>query len=363
MLALVFGALGGALIVVDALASRGRGRYDWTDTATNLAIAGGGLLTGAAGRVLAVAASWLVYELRIFDIPVTWWAWALLVVAEDLCFYAFHRASHVVPILWAAHMPHHSSERFNLTTALRGSWTTPLTGVVFWLPLSWLGFHPAMVLTAHAISLGYQFLIHTQSVDRLGVLEWVFNTPSHHRVHHARNARYLDRNFGGIFIVWDRLFGTFAAEDETPVYGTVHPVRSANPLVVQLAGWQQLRQSLRDPSRPVASRLRALWVRPTTNKAVAARVAFTRWDGELPLVSSEPCASKRVWTLPVMPSDVSRPERAAPSSADCAATPTGSPSANPMPACAATSRAPTHAASASRSAGRSPRVTATRCAA
>ena len=363
MLPFVLGALAGALIVVDALVGRGRGRYDWADTATNLAIASGGLLTGAAGRFVAIAASWWVYEFRIFDVPSVWWAWALLVVAEDLCFYAFHRASHTVPLLWAAHVPHHSSERFNLTTALRGSWTTPLTGVLFWLPLSWLGFHPAMVLSAHAISLGYQFLVHTQAVGRLGALEWVFNTPSHHRVHHARNPGYLDRNFGGIFIVWDRLFGTFAAEVQTPVYGTVHPVRSHNPLVVQTVGWRRLLQALRDPSEPLRSRLRALLVRPRANKADRQRVATTRWDGALPPVSSKPCASKRGGTLPGTPTGVSKPRPVAPSSVACAAVaprPRTSPTASPSEG---TSRVPARARSASPSGGRSLPATATRCAA
>jgi sterol desaturase/sphingolipid hydroxylase (fatty acid hydroxylase superfamily) len=148
----------------------------------------------------------------------------------DFAYYWFHRLHHEVRVLWASHVPHHSSQRYNLSTALRQSWLTPLTGPVFWAPLLLVGFSPAMVLTAQAWSLLYQFALHTEAVGRLGPLEWVLNTPSHHRVHHGSDAGYLDKNYGGIFIVWDRLFGTFAAEAQRVTYGLTRNVGSFHPL-------------------------------------------------------------------------------------------------------------------------------------
>jgi sterol desaturase/sphingolipid hydroxylase (fatty acid hydroxylase superfamily) len=255
--------LGSALLSLEAGASawRGRPRYDLRDTAANLAMAAGGLLAGLPARALALGLSMLVYEHRVLEIPSAPWAWALLIVAEDFCYYCFHRAGHVVPVLWAAHVPHHTSTRFNLSTGLRASWTTPLTGIVFWLPLPWLGFHPAWVLAAHGVSLAYQFLLHTECVGRLGALEWVLNTPSHHRVHHARNPEYIDRNFGGILIIWDRLLGTFAAEVRPPQYGTVHPVHSHHPVVIAFEGWVSLCRAVSRPGLGWTQRVRMLWSR------------------------------------------------------------------------------------------------------
>ena len=162
-----------------------------------------------------------IYEHRLADVgrPDQLWSWLVLLFAEDLCYYWFHRLHHEVRFLWAAHVDHHSSERFNLSTALRQPLLTPITGPIFWAPLALIGFSPAMILTAQAWSLLYQFWIHTETIDRLGPLEWVMNTPSHHRVHHGANLAYLDRNHAGIFIVWDRLFGTYQRERERVVYG------------------------------------------------------------------------------------------------------------------------------------------------
>ena len=172
------------------------------------------------------------------------WAAALvLLAADDLCFYAYHRAGHHIRLFWAAHHTHHSSEHYNLSTALRQSWAELFYGPLFWLPLPLLGVPVEAIVLQQAISLLYQFGLHTELVGRSGPLGWVFNTASHHRVHHGRNPRYLDRNFAGIFIVWDRLFGTFCAEDEAVDYGTVKPLRSHHPL--RIAG-DEPRALLRD---------------------------------------------------------------------------------------------------------------------
>jgi sterol desaturase/sphingolipid hydroxylase (fatty acid hydroxylase superfamily) len=209
--------------------------YERKDTFASLTLGVGNVVISAFTTLGAVALWSWGYQHRGLSLghPLAWWSWLLLFFAEDLCYYVFHRAHHEVRLLWAAHVNHHSSRYFNLSTALRQPWFTPVTGPVFWLPLAFLGYPPWMILTAQGVSLMYQFWIHTEVVQRLPPpLEWLLNTPSHHRVHHGKNLAYLDRNHGGVLIVWDRLFGTFAAEDERePVrYGITHDIQTFNPL-------------------------------------------------------------------------------------------------------------------------------------
>jgi len=206
--------------------------YAGRDTAASLAMGLGNV--GIAGVVkLGTVGIWTgLHAFAPVKLPNAWWVWVLLFFADDLCYYAFHRASHEVRLFWAAHVNHHSSQHYNLSTALRQSWTTPLTGIPFWLPLPLLGFEPWMILTQQAVSLLYQYWLHTESIGRLGWLEALFNTPSHHRVHHGSNLEYLDRNHAGILIVWDRLFGTFEPERAPVRYGLTTNIESFNPLVI-----------------------------------------------------------------------------------------------------------------------------------
>ncbi len=211
--------------------------YDKRDTAASLAMGLGNVII-AGGIKTATFGLWtFLYALAPFRLPNAWWSWVLLFFADDLCYYAFHRTSHEVRLFWAAHVNHHSSERYNLSTALRQSWTTPLTGIPFWLPLPLLGFQPWMVLTQQAFSLLYQYWLHTESIGRLGPLEWICNTPSHHRVHHGANPEYLDRNHGGILIVWDRLFGTFVPETAPVRYGLTKNLATFHPLSIAFHEW------------------------------------------------------------------------------------------------------------------------------
>lgn len=228
----------------------GRG-YEGRDTWASLAMGVGNVAISAVTALGAVALWSFGYEHRLLNLgqPAAAWSWLLLFFAEDLCYYWFHRSHHGVRLLWAAHVNHHSSQYFNLSTALRQPWLTPVTGPLFWLPLALLGYPPAMILTAQAISLIYQFWIHTEVVGRLPrPLEWLLNTPSHHRVHHGKNILYLDRNHGGVLILWDRLFGTFQAEDERePVsYGITHDITTHNPLRIAT---HELASLLRDVAR------------------------------------------------------------------------------------------------------------------
>jgi sterol desaturase/sphingolipid hydroxylase (fatty acid hydroxylase superfamily) len=164
------------------------------------------------------------------------WEWVALVVAEDVCFYWFHRASHRVRILWASHVTHHSSQTFNLSVAFRQTWL-PFLGVVFWLPLALVGFDPLMIMTVQVFSLFYQELLHTQLAPRLGPIEWIFNTPSHHAIHHGSNLPYIDKNYGGVLIIWDRLFGTFARRSEDIRFGLTKNLATHNPIVIAGHEW------------------------------------------------------------------------------------------------------------------------------
>lgn len=220
---------------------RGRGAYDWKDAGSSLTLGLGSTVAGAltAGAVFAIAS--FVWQFRLFDIPWTWWAFLICFVLDDLAYYWFHRTAHRVRWFWASHVVHHSSQHYNLTTALRQTWTGFISlAFIFRLPLFLIGFDPAMVAFCAGLNLVYQFWIHTEQVGRLPRwVEAVMNTPSHHRVHHATNPLYLDRNYAGVFIVWDRMFGTFQPElDEVrPRYGIVKNLGTLNPLWAAIHEW------------------------------------------------------------------------------------------------------------------------------
>ena len=220
--------------------------YEWHDTAASLAMGVGNRMIVAVSYGAVWVAALGLYEHRLVDLGTGWPVWVLCFVAEDLTYYVFHRASHEVRFLWAAHVNHHSSERYNLSTALRQSWTTPFTEILFywWMPLA--GFHPAMIVTTQAVSLFYQFWIHTEVIDRMpAAFERVFNTPSHHRVHHGSNVEYLDRNHGGILILWDRLFGTFEPEVARVRYGLTTNIASFDPVTIAFHEYAAIARDLR----------------------------------------------------------------------------------------------------------------------
>ena len=224
----------------------GAGRYERRDTRTNLAMGLGSLvITGGArgAALIGYAALYVLTPLRLDPHRFTTWIATLLLV--DLLWYSYHRASHRVRIMWAAHQAHHSSQQFNLSVALRQKWN-PWFELVFWVPLPLLGVPPWMIFTAFSINLVFQFFVHTERVDRLpSVLEFVFNTPSHHRVHHASDRDYLDRNYGGILIVWDRLFGSYADETHRPTYGLTTNIDSFNPLRLQYHEYAAIARDVR----------------------------------------------------------------------------------------------------------------------
>jgi alkylglycerol monooxygenase len=251
------------LMGVEHLVGRAQGRrvYRGPDVVADLSLGVMQVLFGVLAASLIVGTyAWLYETHRLFDIAPTAGSWLLIFVGVDFFYYWFHRAAHRVNIVWASHAPHHSSEDYNLAVALRQGPVQPLFSLVFYLPLALVGFPPAMFVTMGAINTLYQFWIHTELIGRLGPLEAVLNTPSHHRVHHGINGRYIDKNHAGIFIVWDRLFGTFEPERERPTYGTVKQLATWNPVRAWLAPFFDLFHAATRAPR-LADKL-LLWVRP-----------------------------------------------------------------------------------------------------
>jgi sterol desaturase/sphingolipid hydroxylase (fatty acid hydroxylase superfamily) len=219
-----------------------RGHFRREDTHTSLVMGIGSIVGAMVMGTLGGSLVLWAWEHRIATLGLAWWAFVLCFVLDDLRFYWGHRISHRSRWFWAAHVVHHSSEYFNLSTALRQPWTGTITGlVVMAMPLAWLGFHPALIGFCASLNLFYQFFLHTEAVRRLPPwIEFVFNTPSHHRVHHARNPRYLDANYAGTLIIWDRLFGTFVPEldRDPPNYGLVKNVETFDPVTVALGEYR-----------------------------------------------------------------------------------------------------------------------------
>ncbi len=220
----------------------GRARFEGKDTMTSLIMGLGSTVSGALTAALAIGFSyWVWANFALFDLGAAWWVFVLAFVLDDLAYYWIHRMGHRMRWMWAAHVIHHSSQHYNLSTALRQTWTGQFTpGILFKMPIFLLGVEPAIVFFCAGINLIYQFWIHTEAIDKMPRwFEYLFNTPSHHRVHHANNPRYLDANYAGVFMVWDRMFGSFIPEEKTEPcrYGLVTDLGTFNPLRVALHEW------------------------------------------------------------------------------------------------------------------------------
>ena len=280
--------------------------YEVKDTATSLAMGVGSQIAGLLTVGVVGAVTLWAWQYRLFTLPMNaWWAWVAVFFLEDLTYYWFHRLSHERRFWWASHVNHHTSQHYNLATALRQTWTGGIAGTwLLWVPMIFLGFPPAMVAIQKGVSLVYQYWIHTEAVRRFPRwFEAVFNTPSHHRVHHARNPRYLDSNYAGILIIWDRLFGTFVPErdDEPCRYGVVHNLGDFNIFRVafhewmaigkDLAGSRSIREVLGylfgppgwspDGSRDTSATLKAKW------RSREAEVSPAGAAGTIPLQAAE----------------------------------------------------------------------------
>ncbi len=251
------------LMIIEATVSttKDAALYELKDTAASLAMGIGNVIIKLFVKVPIIGTYFFFYQFRLFEINSGWLAWIALFFMEDFTYYIFHRASHECRFLWASHVNHHSSQKYNLSTALRQTWTGLFTGYIFWWWLPLLGFHPFMVVTMQAISLLYQFWIHTEIIDKLGILEWFMNTPSHHRVHHGSDRQYLDRNHGGILIIWDRLFGTFQPEKEKVTFGLTKNINTYNPLRIAMHEWQAIWEDVKKPN-PLFMRMNYIFRAP-----------------------------------------------------------------------------------------------------
>lgn len=244
---------------------RGHGaQFSWKEIFANLALGGSYQIVEALMWLLATGAlfGW-VYQQRVFDIPVNGWTILPIFVAMEFCYYWFHRASHRVRWFWAAHVPHHSGEVMNFTTAMRQSVLNAFVGTfIFFLPLVWLGVPPAVLMFCLAVDLAYQYFVHTEAIGRLPKwYEYVFNTPSNHRVHHGRNPQYIDKNYGGVLIIFDHWFGTYAEEVETVEYGITEQIRSYNFLVLNVHEMVDMLRDVCAPG-PLWQRVQHLWMPP-----------------------------------------------------------------------------------------------------
>ncbi|MFD9457018.1 sterol desaturase family protein [Streptomyces sp. NPDC059985] len=280
--------------------------YDTKDAVTSVTMGLGSIGFDLLWKIPVVAVFTAVYELTPLRVPFLWWTALLMLFVQDFLYYWQHRLHHVIRILWACHVVHHSSRRFNLTTALRQPWTSATTWW-FYLPMVALGVHPAAIPFCYGINLLYQFWVHTERIGKLPrAYEYVFNTPSHHRVHHASQGGYLDRNFGGILIVWDRMFGSWVGETERPVYGLTKNIGTHNPLRVATHEYAAIARDVRaaDTWRERAGRV---FAGPGWQPARPAPAAGETVAAQAPAVPGAPAAPP----LPTAPAAPTAPRATA----------------------------------------------------
>ena len=238
-----------AMILIEALISgfNRKSLYKNKDTLCTSGLLFGNILMGFAIKGTTLGLHIFLYQFRIFDlanvIPL-WAMWLMTFILIDFVFYIYHRLSHRVRFLWAIHMSHHSSEEMNFAVSMRQAWLGPVSKIPFFIVLPILGLDPTIIAVAGVISTLWGVVGHTQIVGKLGPLEWILNTPSHHRVHHGANAEYIDKNYGNLLIIWDRMFGTFEPEKAKVKYGLVNNVNTFNPIKITFMGWQSMMQDI-----------------------------------------------------------------------------------------------------------------------
>ncbi|MCS6935095.1 MAG: sterol desaturase family protein [Chitinophagales bacterium] len=243
--------------------------YHTRDALSSIGMGLGSLVINLVMKALALTAFTYIHTFskKVFSwdgLGWSWWVWPLILIADDFSFYWHHRLSHEIRLLWAAHVNHHSSQYLNFATALRQSWVEQLYKYVFWSWMPLAGFEPLMILMMISISLIYQYWPHTELIKKMPRwFEFIFNTPSHHRVHHASNIRYLDCNHGGILIIWDRLFGTFSPEreDDKPVYGITKNIHSYNLLHIAFHEYADLWRDVRN-APGIVNKLKYIFMPP-----------------------------------------------------------------------------------------------------
>ena len=239
-----------AMILLEVLFSslNNKNLYKKEDTLCTVGLLSGNILMVFMLKGATLALHFYLFQFKLInlsEIMPVWVLWLVTFVMIDLVFYIYHRISHRVNFLWAIHMSHHSSEEMNFAVSFRQAWFGPISKIPFFMILPLLGFDPTIIAVAGVISTLWGIVGHTQIVGKLGPLEWVFNTPSHHRVHHGSNAQYIDKNYGNLLIIWDRMFGTFEPEEESVKYGLVKNVNTYNPTKITFMGWQEIFQNIK----------------------------------------------------------------------------------------------------------------------
>ena len=239
-----------AMIFAEILLSNWQNKhyYKASDSLCTAGLLAGNIAMAFAIKGFALAFHFYLYQFRLIDltnlIP-TWAMWAITFVMIDFVFYIYHRMSHRVRFLWAIHMSHHSSEEMNFAVSFRQAWFGPISKIPFFMALPLLGLDPTIIAVAGVISTLWGIVGHTQIIGKLGPLEWIFNTPSHHRVHHGSNKQYIDKNYGNLLIIWDRIFGTFEGEQEPVKYGLVSNVNTFNPVKITFMAWSSMLKDMK----------------------------------------------------------------------------------------------------------------------
>ena len=242
-----------AMILIEVIfsATNNKNLYKKDDTLCTAGLLTGNIMMVFALKGITLALHFYLFQFKLFNLPEllpTWALWVLTFIVIDLVFYIYHRISHRVNFLWAIHMSHHSSEEMNFAVSFRQAWFGPVSKLPFFMIMPLIGFDPTIIAVAGVISTLWGIVGHTQIIGKLGPLELIFNTPSHHRVHRGSNSQYIDKNYGNLLIIWDRIFGTFEPEKEPVKYGLVKNVNTFNPTKITFMGWHQIYKNIKNAS-------------------------------------------------------------------------------------------------------------------
>jgi len=266
-----------AMIFVEILISNWQQKnyYKTQDTLCTIGLLAGNIIVAFSIKGLILALHFYLYQYKIFELSgmlPLWLFWILTFVVIDLVFYIYHRMSHRIRFLWAIHLSHHSSEEMNFAVSFRQAWFGPISKIPFFMVLPLLGFDPTIIAAAGVMSTLWGIVGHTQIIGRLGFVELIFNTPSHHRVHHGSNKQYIDKNYGNLLIIWDRMFGTFEPEKEKVKFGLVNNVNTFNPTKITFMAWSSMIEDIKN-KQSLSEVLRIIFGPPNTHKKIKVRTS------------------------------------------------------------------------------------------
>ena len=257
------------MIFVELLISNWQNKkyYNQEDTLCTIGLLVGNIIVAFSIKGLILAFHFYLYQFKILELASIlplWAMWLLTFIMIDLVFYVYHRMSHRVRFLWAIHLSHHSSKEMNFAVSFRQAWFGPISKIPFFMALPLLGFDPTIIAVTGVISTLWGIVGHTQIIGKLGPLEWIFNTPSHHRVHHGSNKQYIDKNYGNLLIIWDRMFGTFESEEEPVKFGLVNNVNTFNPTKITFMAWMSMIEDIKSKTN-FSEMLRTILGPPNTH--------------------------------------------------------------------------------------------------